>query len=381
MKVTVRKIHYVTGSRADFGLMARSLQHLAAQPGFDIGVVVTGQHLIAQYGDTRADIIDAGLTVVGDIPVILTGHSGAEMGHALAEELGGFLRLWQRARPDLVLVLGDRGEMLAAALAAVHLGLPVAHLHGGEVSGTLDESLRHAISKLSHYHFTATQEAANRLIRMGENPEHVWVVGAPGLVGLTEGINHDPEWLGRTFNVPAARHHILVMFHPVVQEAAAAGAQMQMIVDLLAARDCAGILMRPNSDAGGAAIDAVLNLAASELPGFMICDHMSRPAYLRTLAHVDMMIGNSSSGIIESASFDLPCVNLGTRQDGRQRNKNVVDCPQMTPAALTATFDEAAQLTGPFENLYGDGQTHEYLSALLQGLVLDPTHLSKRMTY
>ncbi len=361
--------------------MARSLQHLAAQPSFDIGVVVTGQHLIAQYGDTRADIIDAGLTVVADIPVTLTGHDGAEMGHALAEELAGFLRLWHRTPPDLVLVLGDRGEMLAAALAAVHLGLPVAHLHGGEVSGTLDESLRHAISKLSHYHFTATQEAATRLTRMGEDPAHVWVVGAPGLVGLTEGIDHDPAWLGRTFGVPAARHHILVMFHPVVQEATAAGAQMQIIVDLLAARDCAGILMRPNSDAGGAAIDAVLDRAATALPGFVICDHMSRPAYLRTLAHVDMLIGNSSSGIIESASFDLPCLNIGTRQDARQRNKNVVDCPQIDPATLASAFYKATKLTGPFENLYGDGQAHVYLSALLQRLVLDPAHLSKRMTY
>ena len=128
-----------------------------------------------------------------EIPVELNGRDGVEMGRALAVELLGLIDCWQHCRPDLVLILGDRGEMLAAALAAVHLGIHVAHIHGGEISGTLDESFRHAISKLAHFHFTASRDAARRLRLMGEHEEHIWTIGAPGLVGITHGISYDPN--------------------------------------------------------------------------------------------------------------------------------------------------------------------------------------------
>ncbi len=374
------KVHYVTGSRADFGLMQKTLQVMAAEPRIDLGIVVTGQHLLKHYGQTVTEIRATGLPVLHEISVALSGDGGAEMALALADELQGFVAFWQEKRPDLVLVLGDRGEMLAGALAAVHLGIHVGHIHGGELSGTLDESFRHAISKLSHFHFTANQDASNRLISMGENPDYVWEIGAPGLVGITENVERRAGWIADRFGLQPADHTVLVVFHPVVQEAGRAANQVEMLVAMLQDLNCGGLIMRPNSDAGGAEIDACLDV----LPGqgkFAVLDHLERDIYLQCLANVDLIVGNSSSGIIESASFGVPCLNIGSRQHGRLRNDNVVDCPEMTAAALAEGFEMALHQKGRFSNLYGDGQTAQRLCDLILNLPLDGVVLTKTNSY
>lgn len=374
-------IHYVSGSRADFGLMEKTLIGLSGLPDLQISVVVTGQHLLQAYGNTIKDILASGLPVAGRIPVALTGSDGAEMGRALATELVGFLDLWSKDRPELVLVLGDRGEMLAAALAAVHLGIPVAHLHGGELSGTLDESFRHAISKLAHFHFAANEESAERLRRMGERPDHIWVVGAPGLVGLADGIRQDDGWLARTLPLRHGQHHrALVVFHPVVQEATSAARQIETLLHTLHAEGCAALVLRPNSDAGGASINAYLDRmqAGGRLT---VIDHLSRETYLAALAQADVLVGNSSSGIIESATLGTPCLNLGSRQNGRLRNANVVDCAEFDIPAISQALRRSLAMKGPFENLYGDGRTIERLGALLPSLPLDQAVLAKRNAY
>ena len=375
------KIHYVTGSRADFGLMRATLQFLNNQNSIELACVVTGQHLLKKYGDTREDIVRAGLKIMCDIPVVLNGFDGAEMGHALATELHGFLNFWQEHRPDLVMVLGDRGEMLAATLAAVHLGIHVAHIHGGEVSGTLDESFRHAISKMAHFHFTATQEAAERLQLMGENPDNIWTVGAPGLVGLSHQDLVNPNWLAERFGLIATGLPVMVVFHPVVQQAKQAASQIATILELLKEKDCHGLVFRPNSDAGAQLIDKELDcfsISAAINSRFRIVSHLGRSEYLNCLANCELLIGNSSSGIIETASLNVKCLNLGTRQQGRQRNDNVVDCKDITIQNLRSAYDRLLKLHGPFENVYGDGKTAERIAAILPQLPLTQTNLCKK---
>lgn len=375
------KIHYVTGSRADFGLMEETLRVLHATEELDVGIIATGQHLLKSYGVTLEDIEDSGLQVVHKIPVVLSGAGGAEMSHALADELAGLTDFWQHHRPDLVLILGDRGEMLAAALAAVHLGIFVGHLHGGEVSGTLDESFRHATSKLTHFHFPATDDSRERLIAMGEKAEHIWTIGAPGLVGLSLGQAKQADWFQQAFGIAQSQHNAVVVFHPVVQEAKLAGDQFRTILTALLDHDCGGVIMRPNSDAGGAQIDAVLDQLSSK-ERFVVCDHLDRSTYLGSLAQADLIVGNSSSGIIESASFDLPCLNIGTRQHGRLRNSNVIDCINVTSDNITHALQRCLKLgPGPFVNKYGDGRTAERLTEILKGLPLDQTILAKTNTY
>lgn len=374
------KIHYVTGSRADFGLMERCLRAIADSGRHRLELVVTGQHLSAKYGASLRDIEASGLPVAARLPVRLEGQSGAEMGLALAEELAGMIGVWSTDRPDLVLLLGDRGEMLAGALAAVHLGLHVAHIHGGERSGTLDESFRHCISKLAHIHLPATAESGDRLRQMGESPDVIHVIGAPGLVGLTDGVSGDRDWLKARFGFQEGRPVALVVFHPVVQEAASAAAQIGAVLSALDSLGCRIVAFRPNSDGGGAEIDAVLDRYDGK-EGFVLLSHLPRDEYLRTLASCDVMVGNSSSGIIESASFGVPCVNIGARQNDRQRNTNTVDCPEPETGQIRRAVERALGMTGPFPNVYGDGLTDRHLLSVLDYLVRRPEMLSKRNAY
>lgn len=373
-------IHYVSGSRADFGLMKLCLQRVAATPGLQLGIVATGQHVVAQYGDTLRDIQNSGLEVVAEVPVKLSGHSGYEMGLALADELAGFLKLWQEKRPDLVLLLGDRGEMLAGALAAMHLGIHIAHIGGGELTGTLDESFRHAITKLSHFHLPCTQASGERIRRMGEAAETVQVIGAPGLVGLTDRPRPDAPALRQKLGLTAAKPLALCLFHPVVQEAGQAADQVRHLVEATTASGYALALLRPNSDAGAEGIDRYLDTLR---PGddLRLFTHFDRDTFLDVMEVADLMIGNSSSGIIESASFATPCVNLGTRQDNRERNSNTFDCRDITPEGITAAIGAARGWTKTRSNIYGDGATDEKLAAFLKDLRLTPDQLSKRMTY
>lgn len=374
------RIHYVSGSRADFGLMECCLARLHAAPNHEVAIVATGQHVVAKYGDTIRDIHAAGLPVAAEIAVRLSGDSGAEMGRALADELTGFLDLWQKTRPDLVLLLGDRGEMVAGVLAAVHLGIHVAHLHGGERTGTLDESFRHAITRLAHIHLPATEDAAERLRRMGEAPETVHVIGAPGLVGVAGRAPPDGPALRAGLGLDARAPLALCLFHPVVQEAAQAARQMRLVVEATHAAGYAMAVLRPNSDAGGDAIDAWLE-TIPEGPGFRVLTHLERDSYLDLMAASDLVIGNSSSGIIESASFGVPCVNVGTRQNDRLRNANTFDCPKVTPDGIATAIRAAQRWPRSRDNVYGDGRTDTRLLDYLDTLDLTPELLVKRLAF
>lgn len=373
-------IHYVSGSRADFGLMKHCLVHLQDHSKHIVKVVATGQHLLDRYGCTISDIASSGLIIAGEVPVKLSGESGLEMGNALADELRGFLQIWSLERPDLVLLLGDRGEMMAGALAAMHLGIHVGHLHGGERSGTLDENFRHAITKLSHLHFPSTKDAEHTLIALGEAPETIHRIGAPGLVGLKNFKASEPIEIKRQFRIEGSMPLALCVFHPVVQEATQAAQQIQSLITATLDMGYELVVMRPNSDAGGEQIEAVLDSTSKTL-GFKVLTHLDRNEYLRLLAISDLLIGNSSSGIIESASFGVPCVNIGTRQMDRQRNANTFDSEKICESSIKNAISKARSWHRTIENVYGDGQAHVRLQEVLDNLTLDPSLLAKRLTY
>lgn len=373
-------IHYVTGSRADFGLMKKCLEAIHASPKHDLHIVVTSQHLCSHYGDTVQDIENSDLNIIARIPVSLSGQGGQEMGVALADELRGFLELWSSTPPDLVLLLGDRGEMLAAALAGVHLGIHVAHIHGGERSGTLDESFRHAITKLSHIHFPATAAAAQRIQSLGEYPENIHVIGAPGLVGLQQGISAAPDVMRQLYGLPDNKPIALTVFHPVVQEAARAGEQVEAVISSVHEAGFAQVVLRPNSDAGGRAIDACIDHYA-DYEDICVLKHLERDAYCTLLASSDVMVGNSSSGIIESATFGVPCVNIGSRQNARERNTNVIDCASFDKAHIAAALNTAKTLPRVHENVYGTGRTDDVLVSVLDKLRLTSDMLQKTNAY
>ena len=373
------KIHYVSGSRADFGLMERSLQAIRDSSGLEIELVLTGQALIQRYGDVSARAAEAGLPVVHRIPVRLEGGDRIEMARAFAGEVTGFTEFWAINPPDLVLVLGDRGEMLAATACAFNLGIPIAHIHGGERSGSIDDGFRHAISKLATYHLVANGDSAERLERMGEARERIVNVGAPGLVGLTDGIECDRAWLVKHFDLDPDAKVALVLFHPVVTEGDA-GRQFDSVLSAALATGFQTIILRPNSDSGGASIDAAIDLHQRSHTSRVI-EHLDRQDYLRVLASCDVLLGNSSSGIIESASLNTACVNVGSRQDGRLRNKNTIDCPKVEAAPIAEALNRATRLAGPFENVYGDGQADRLIVEALHGFANAPAPMQKTVTY
>jgi GDP/UDP-N,N'-diacetylbacillosamine 2-epimerase (hydrolysing) len=374
-----RKIVYISGTRADFGLMAGTLGLLHAEPDLDLSILITGMHLDPHYGDTWREIEQAGLNIMCKVPVALSPPTGATMARALGQLVPACVDAFEANRPDVVLLLGDRGEMLAGAIAAIHLNIPVAHIHGGERSGTVDESLRHAISKLSHIHFTATEDARERLIRLGERAVDVFVTGAPGLDGLREQAVPSREDVMINHGLDPNRPAALVLFHPVLQEAVTAKDQTRAIFHALDAAGWQSVALMPNADAGS---DSIRFLYETEAPSGMVqCLHLSRQTFIHTMAALDAVVGNSSAGIIEAASFGTPVINVGTRQNLRERNANVMDV-DADFAAIAQALEQVAVSPRPAAiNVYGTGQAGVLIAHHLKTHSLCPALLEKVLTY
>lgn len=375
-----RKLLYLTGTRADFGLMAHALSLIDADSNLELSLAVTGMHLSELFGQTIRDVRATGLRIATEIPVALGSGTPEEGAQAVATILSGMTAHMTADRPDALVLLGDRGEMLAGAIAAVHLNIPVVHLHGGERSGTIDESIRHAVSKLAHYHFTSTEGARARLIAMGERPETVFVTGAPGLDTILAEPLPPREDVLQAHGLDPARPTGMVVFHPVVQSQQQAGAQ---VATVMAAALNAGLQLvsfAPNSDAGSQHIRAVLAQFDTH-PDVRLLTHAERERYLALMARLDVMIGNSSSGILEAASFGTPVINVGDRQTGRERNANTVDVPVETEAIRAAILEALALGRHATHNIYGDGKAGVRIRDLLRDLPLDPELLNKMIAY
>lgn len=375
-----RRILYVSGTRADFGLMGATLQRIQATPGLQVSVAATGTHLSAEHGRTIAEVHASGIPVCAEIPVDVLTRTGASMAVAIAGVLSGLVAVLERERPDLVLLLGDRGEMLAGAIAALHVGIPCVHVHGGERSGTVDEPVRHAISKLASYHFVATEAARQRLERMGEPPERIFLTGAPGLDGLAELADPSREACLAALQLPADSPFVLALFHPVVQQAGEAAQQTGVLVRALADLGLPVLWLAPNADAGSRAI--LEALGDQDLPaGSRRVRHLPRPLFCTAMRHCALMVGNSSSGIIEAASFGTPVVNVGTRQFMREHGPNVVDVAVAPEAIAQALRSQLAHGRWQCENPWGDGQAAGRIADLLAHLSLDGAVLQKTNSY
>jgi GDP/UDP-N,N'-diacetylbacillosamine 2-epimerase (hydrolysing) len=335
--------------------MVPTLHAIRRDPRLSLSLLVTGMHLSEVHGLTVREVEAEGFDIAARIPVDLSASTGAAMARATGVTLIGAVDALERLAPDMLLLLGDRGEMLAGALAAIHLGIPIVHLHGGERSGTVDEPVRHAISKLAHVHLVATSQSRDRLIRLGETGTQVHVTGAPGLDGLSALASESRAALCAGEGLDPARPVALLIYHPVLHEAGSAGQDIRHALDAAVAVGCQVLAMMPNADAGSLAVREVLQ--QRHVPGQMVVKtHLPRPRFASWMAACDVMIGNSSSGIIEAATFGTPVINIGSRQNLRERNDNVVDVAA-EPAALQAAIASALRAgRQPCTNRYGDGQ-------------------------
>ncbi len=375
-----RRVIYFSGTRADFGLMESTLLKLDGSEDISLGVVVTGMHLSAKYGDSVKEVEASGLEIVARISVELQPETGKTMALAMSVMLSEFTKMLELERPDLIMVLGDRGEMLAASLASLHLGIPTIHIHGGERSGTIDESIRHAISKLSHFHFTATHASKKRLCSLGELPQNIFVTGAPGLDGIEQLAIYDRRELVKRFGLVDDCNICLLIFHPVVQESASAGMQIKTILEaLLKVSNLQIVAIMPNSDAGSESIRQEMDL--NDSPQLRTFSNLSRSTFISFMKAAEVMVGNSSAGIIEAASFGTPVVNIGNRQNLRQRNTNITDVGFDGDAILTAVQTAVTKGRLPCGNVYGDGSASTNILNLVKTIDLNKSILNKVLTY
>ncbi len=353
-------------------------------PRLELLLVVTGMHLVSHYGETVCLVEASGLPIGARVDMLLAGDSRSAMAKGVGLAVIGITQALEQLAPDVVLLLGDRGEMLAGAIAAVHLRIPVAHCHGGEVSGSVDELVRHAISKLAHVHFVATPSSAERLLRLGERREYVFVTGAPGLDAALREPALTADAVRSLHGLAPDRPWGLVIYHPDTG-VADSGAEMDGIIAGLGGYDGQLVVFEPNSDTGRQAIVERLEKLANR-PNTVVLKNVSRPAFLGLLAYAQFLVGNSSSGIIEAPSFGVPAVNVGRRQDGRERGDNVLDVRaerRAIAAGVARACGDAAFLdrVARRRNPYGDGKAGERIAETLAGLRLGPKLLDKRLSY
>ena len=375
----MRSILYVSGTRADYGLMRHTLRMIDRSSDLNLGLIVTGMHLSEKFGLTVDEIKADKLTIRGFAATEVDDSSGHAMAKAIGKMTIAFTDIMLAERPDIVLLVGDRGEMLAGAIAAIHLNIPIAHIHGGERSGTVDEPVRHAISKLSHFHFVATDGARNRLTRMGEKPEHIYIVGAPGIDGIQSSATHSRTELMAELLLDTGKPVALMVFHPVLQDENGLS-HARAIIEQLVAKSVQIVALAPNSDAGSEAIRRLLDNAL-ENDQIKLAKHFERGKFLSWMASADLMIGNSSAGIIEAASFGIPVVNVGNRQNLRERNRNVIDVATDAQAIADGIDLALGKLKDGTKNIYGNGNAAAKITELLKSLPLGPDVMDKCCVY
>lgn len=377
-----RKIAVVTTSRADYSHLYWPLRDLAAHPDVDLRLIVLGSHVSPQFGSTVQEIENDGFKIDAKIECLLSSDTDVGMAKtiglttlSLADHLGA-------TRPDLLLLIADRYEMLAPASVALALRIPIAHIEGGEISqGAIDDAVRNALTKMAHIHFTSTETARQRVIAMGEEPWRVHRAGTPSLDHLRRGTLLSRSEVEKQLQLDLARPTILVAYHPVtiardtVREADA-------LFAALGKTDAHLLFCFPNADAGSHALQQRTRAFLSERSDGRVFTNLAPRAYWSLLAQVDLLLGNSSSGIMESASFALPTVNVGIRQQGRERARNVID---VDPGELQILrgIEQArdpqfcAGLVG-MENPYGNGNASETIVRVLSTVPLSEQLLIKQ---
>ena len=371
MHSAARKICFVTGSRADFGLLVWPMRAIRDAPGLKLQLIATGMHLAPEFGSTVNAIIDEGFEIDERVETLLSSDTGAGVAKSVGLGVIGFADAFTRQQPDLVVVLGDRFEMFAAAQAAMFMRLPMAHLFGGDVTeGAVDESTRHAISKMSHLHFTSNPGSTQRLIQLGEHPSRIHTIGSVGIDAIKNLDLMDRASIGGAIGMPLGERNALVTFHPVTVEAGRSAAELDELFAALTTLDTAFRLVftLANADAEGRALNSRVEAFAAARPNTIAVASLGQLRYLSLMSQVDMVIGNSSSGILEAPSFGVPSVDVGDRQKGRERAASVFHAGSERGAIEAAIAQALHRGRQPTVNPYGDGESSRRFARIVASI-------------
>ncbi len=375
----MRKVCVVSSGRADYGMLYWPMREIQNAPDLELQTIVTGMHLSLEYGMTVDTFSEDGFPVSKRVEMLLSGDSSVAVTKSLGLAVIGFAGALQELEPDVVILLGDRFEILAAAQAALIAKIPVAHLYGGDTTeGAFDESIRHSITKLSHLHFVSNQVSAQRVRQMGENPDHIYVVGSSGLDSIRMSYLLERTEFFERIEFTARQKNLLITFHPITLGEVSS---QDAFLELLAALDMLGndfglIFTRPNADTAGKALNVMLDEYVESRTNAKVYDALGKN-YLSALTHVDAVVGNSSSGIYEAPSFGIATVNIGDRQKGRLQAGSVINCGPARNEVVRAINRALSEDFSDTVNPYGDGYASGRIVTEMRAVTDFPSLLQK----
>jgi GDP/UDP-N,N'-diacetylbacillosamine 2-epimerase (hydrolysing) len=356
-----RKICIVTGTRAEYGLLRLLMQEVQSESSLELQVIATGMHLSPEFGLTYTEIEQDGLTIDAKVEMLLSADTATSVTKSMGLGLIGFADVYARLAPDLVVVLGDRFEIFAAATAAMIAGIPIAHIHGGETTeGAFDEAIRHSITKMSHLHFVAAEQYRKRVIQLGEQPERVFLVGGLGIDAIKRIKLMTREELEASIDFKFGPRNLLITFHPVTLEGKSSGQQMvELLIALSKLKDTHLIFTMPNADTGGRELAVMVDAFVATHPNARVYNSLGQLRYLSCMKFVDGVVGNSSSGLAEAPSMGIGTIDIGDRQKGRLRATSVIHCEpihhQIELALATLYSQDFQESLTAVVNPYGTG--------------------------
>ncbi len=377
------KICAVTSGRAEYGYLYWPMRCIQNSEKLQLQLFVTGMHLSTEFGETWRAIANDGFQIDGRVETYQSGDDATAACRSIARGVEGFAEAFEKVRPDILMVLGDRYEIFPAVTAALIYGIPVAHLAGGDTSeGAFDESIRHAITKMAHLHFVTNLEAERRVRQMGEDPANVHLVGSTGLDFIKR-----MEFLSRAeffaqIGLPDRKQNLIVTLHPTTLGEADGAAEARALIDALAdlGPDIGIIITGSNNDPGGREMGRQLQEFAANQTQVVFRQSLGQTLYLNALKHCDVCVGNTSSGLYEAPSFEMPTVNIGNRQKGRLRAASVIDCALDREAIRQAVLDALERNCNGVQSPYGDGRASERIVEILEQIE-EPKYLLNKHFY
>lgn len=373
----------VTVARSDYGIYLPVLRGIQEDPSLELKLIVGGMHLSPEFGLTVQEIDNDGFEICERVEMLVSSDTPSGIAKSIGLGTMGFSQAYERLQPDILLVLGDRFEMLSAVLASLPFGIPVAHIGGGEsTEGLIDEPIRHSITKMSHIHFAATKHYAQRITQMGEDPSRVVVSGAPGLDNLSRMTLLNRQEFQERHGIGLDKSTLLVTYHPVTLQSKQTETHTKLLLQALDESGLNVIFTYPNADTHGRLIISMIHQFTDSHPNAQVAINLGTQGYFSLMSHAMAMVGNSSSGIIEAASFELPVVNIGERQRGRDSADNVIHvgntAAEITNGIKTAiSVDFRSKLAG-LVNPYGDSHASERIVQRLREVELGEDLLLKR---
>jgi len=379
-----RKISVITGTRAEYGIIRPILKKIHVSKKLDLCLIVTGMHLSKKFGRTINEIKKDGFKIYSTVEMLPRKDTNFEMSLTLGKGITLFSKIFKNLKPDINLVLGDRDEMLAASLAAYHMNIPNAHIHGGDrTKGGLDEYNRHAITKISNIHFAASKKSYERIIKLGENPKYVFNTGSPSIDDISENRITKKNDLEKKYKLKFRGNEILLLQHPITTQSELSKKQILTTLNAIVKLKLFTIAIAPNSDAGNQEIFKNLKNYSKKYNFITMYTTVPRTDFLGLLKNCGVFVGNSSSGMIEASYLNIPVVNIGIRQEGRERGRNVTNVEYSTKAIFTAIRKSLKNKDKKIkkENLYGSGSASAKIVRHLEKIKLDKELIKKKIFY